>query len=219
MCLYNIDMNIVSYLTDIYGYGTPIFIKDIRIGRKSKTAIREEFYRAYKKGELEREGPGVYSIPKKDEDFPPVVTFEEIVRKKYIYPVDTIEGLEFLFVEGYYSGLKFLNQIGMSQQVPAILEVTTNKTGSKKRYYTNGKQVAIIRKSRTKIDNTNYKILQFLDMFSFVSLEEVKDNRQLLRDYIAKQGFSKNLFCKYIKYYGFQTLKIITEGGLIDAFN
>ena len=204
--------------TEAYGYGTPIFIKDIRIGRKSKTAIREEFYRAYKKGDLNREGPGVYSVPKKDEDFPPVVTFQDIVVKKYIYPVDTIKGLEFLFVEGYYSGLKFLNQIGMSQQVPAILEVTTNRTSSKRRYFTNGKQIAIIRKSKTKIDNTNYKILQFLDMFSFVSLDEVIDNRQLLRDYIKKNGFSKGLFSKYIQFYGFQTLKKITEGGLLDAF-
>lgn len=211
-------MNIIGYLTDIYGYGTPIFIKDIRIGRKSKTAIREEFYRAYKKGELEREGPGVYSIPKKDEDFPPVVTFEDIVRKKYIYPVDTFKEIEFIFVEGYYSGLTFLNQIGMSQQVPAILEVTTNRTSSKKRYYTDGKQVAIIRKSRTKIDNTNCKILQFLDMFYFVSLEEVKENKQLLRDYIKKNEFRKGTFSAYIKLYGFQTLKKITEGGLLDAF-
>ena len=211
-------MNIVSYLTDIYGYGTPIFIKDIRIGRKSKTAIREEFYRAYKKGELEREGPGVYSIPKKDEDFPPVVTFRKILEKKFIYPVDTFEGLEFLFVEGYFSGLTFLNQIGMSQQVPAILEVTTNRTSSKKREYVIGKRIAYIRKSRTKIDNTNYKILQFLDMFSFVSLDEVKDNKQLLRNYIIKNQFSKGLFSKYIELYGFGTLKKLTEGGLLDAF-
>ena len=47
-------MNLVKYLTDIYGYDTPIFLKDIRIGRKSKTAIREEFYRATKKGTIER---------------------------------------------------------------------------------------------------------------------------------------------------------------------
>ena len=41
-------MEIVQYLKDIYGYGTPIFLKDIRIGRKSKTAIRKELSRAVK---------------------------------------------------------------------------------------------------------------------------------------------------------------------------
>ena len=47
-------MDLVNYLFTIYGYDKPIFIKDVRIGRKSKSAIREEFYRATKNGKLER---------------------------------------------------------------------------------------------------------------------------------------------------------------------
>ena len=58
-------MELVSYLKQIYGYDTPIFIKDVRIGRKSKTAIREEFYRATKRGDLSNDGPGVYSLVNK----------------------------------------------------------------------------------------------------------------------------------------------------------
>ena len=59
---YNGCMNIVNYLADIYGYDTPIFLKDVRIGRKSKTAVREMFYRAVKNGEMERKTSGVYFL-------------------------------------------------------------------------------------------------------------------------------------------------------------
>ena len=106
----------------------------------------------------------------------------------------------------------------MSNQVPAILEVTTNKTSSNKRFFYSGKYVAIIRKSKTEINAGNYKILQFLDMFHFVSIEEVKRNKTLLIDYIKKNNFTKKELNRYIGLYSFKTVKKIMEGGLIDAF-
>ena len=210
-------MNITNYLLKIYGYDAPIFLKDVRIGGKSKTAIREAFYRAAKRGELTMEGNGVYYI-KSNKEFGNVITFEEIVAQKFIYPNCTDNPLNELFIEGYYSGLTFVNMIGISQQVPAILEVTTNRTSSKKRIYAVNKRMAYIRKGRTEINFQNWKILQFLDMFHFVSLREVKENKKLLRDYIQKNKFSKQDFTKYIKLYGTQTIKKIKESGLESAF-
>ena len=211
-------MDLVNYLVSIYGYGTPIFLKDVRIGRKSKTAIREEFYRAYKRGDINRNGQGIYSIVKKDEELPIIASFEDILSKKFLCEKNVISGLEKLFVCGYYSGLTFINQIGISQQVPAILEITTNNTSSKKRYFTIRNRVAIIRKSRTTITFQNYKILQFLDMFHFLEMDEVKENKQLLRDYIKRQNLTKFQFSQYIGLYGTKTIKKIVEGGIIDAF-
>ena len=51
-------MKLVDYLSNVYGYDTPIFLKDVRIGRKSKTAVKEAFYRAVKRGQLERKKDG-----------------------------------------------------------------------------------------------------------------------------------------------------------------
>ena len=210
-------MNIVSYLADIYGYDTPIFLKDVRIGRKSKSAIKEAFYRAVKTGELKREDQGVYYL-KSEKEFGNVITFTDVLKKKYFYSDDVAPGFEELFVEGYYSGLTFLNMIGISEQVPAVPEITTNKTSSKKRWIKYRSMQAIVRKARTKVTSQNWKMLQFLDMFHFVSLEEVKENKQLLRDYIKKNSLSKYQFSQCGKYYGPQTFKKLTEGGIIDAF-
>ena len=211
-------MDIINYLEQAYGYNKPIILKDVRIGGKSKTAVKESFYRATKEGLLSRDGPGVYSLTKKDDLFSGAVTFEKVLESKFLYSLDTREELKQLFVAGYYSGLTFLNKIGISQQVPAILEVTTNRTKSKKRFYYALGRIAIIRQSKTEINFQNYKILQFLDMFHFISMDEVIKYKDLLRKYIVDNYLTKNNFMKYISLYGTQTIKKIVEGGIIDAF-
>lgn len=210
-------MNIISYLESVYGYATPIFLKDVRIGGKSKAAIKESFYRAVKDGKLERQSNGVYYIRKKQE-FGGGIFFEDIIEKKYIYSDYADCDLKKLFVIGYYSGMTFLNQIGISEQVPAILEVTTNNTSSNKRIYISRGSKAIVRKARTEVTYQNYKMLQFLDMFHWLSLWEIKEKKELLRKYIVDNYLTKHQFSEYIQLYSFQTLKKITEGGLLDAF-
>ena len=214
---YHTGMNIVSYLENVYGYATPIFLKDVRIGGKSKAAIKESFYRAVKDGELERRSNGVYFLREKKE-FGRGILFTDILERKFLYSDYVDSNLRELFVAGYYSGMTFLNQIGVSEQVPAILEVTTNNTSSNKRFYTSGKSIAIIRKARTNVTFQNYKMLQFLDMFYWLSLYEIKEKRELLRKYIVDNYLTKHQFSEYISLYSFQTLKKITEGGLLDAF-
>lgn len=210
-------MNLVSYLTEIYGYNNPIFIKDVRIGRKSKTAIRAEFSRLTKNGDLIRKSNGIYFIKGK-EVFGNTISLENIIEKKFIYASNCPQGFEKMFIIGYYSGLTFLNILGVSQQVPATLEVTTNNTSSKKRLFVVGKRTAILRKGKTEITFQNYKILQFLDSFHWMSNDDIKKNKELLLNYIKDNAFSKSQFNEYIKLYGFETVKKLTESGLLDAF-
>lgn len=209
-------MDLVSYLSNIYGYDTPIFLKDVRIGRKSKTAIREAFYRASKSGKLVKDGNGIYYL-KSNKEFGAAVTFESIVLKKFIYENGNDEFND-LFVCGYFSGMTFLNMIGISEQVPAIYEITTNKTSSKKRFYKHDRRWAILRKGKTEINYQNYRMLQFLDMFRFLSLWEIKEKRDILTSYIKKHKLTKKQFNQYIGLYGADTIKKIVEGGLLDAF-
>lgn len=214
---YNRSMNIVNYLVDTYGYDTPIFLKNVRIGGKSKAAVKEAFYRASKSGQIEKKKNGVYFV-RSNKEFGSGITFDNILKKKFMYKANIPEGFEKLFIVGYYSGLTFLNMIGISNQVPFILEVTTNNTSSKKRYFSCGNSIAVIRKARTEITSQNCEILQFLDMFHFVTLDDVKKNKKMLRNYIQKMQFSKALFYEYIKFYNDDTLKKLVEGGIIDAF-
>ena len=155
-------MNTIAYLKEVYGYSTPIFVKDIRIGGKSKTAIRKELSRAAEKGEIVRDGYGVYFFDLKG-DLPDVLSARDVLIHRYIKNDYGIPGLN-LDVYGYFTGLTFLNQIGISQQVPAIYEIKTNNTSSK-RFIKYHNARAIVRKSKITINRFNYKALQFFDMF------------------------------------------------------
>ena len=206
-------MNVVGYLKEIYGSGTPIFLKDIRIGRKSKTAIRAELSRATKKGLICRKMDGVYYFPTNGEFFTGIL-FEDVIEKRYIKGKNVRPEFEDLDVYGYYSGITFLNRMGLTEQFPMALEITTNCTSSKKREIMLLGQRAILRKGRIEINYQNAKILQFLDMFNYLDEWEVKENKKRINDYIRKSGFGKELR-EYLHLYDFATIKKITEGGIL----
>ena len=207
-------MNTISYLKEIYGYGTPIFLKDIRIGGKSKTSIRKDLSRAVADGEINRDNRGVYYFDEK-KDIPSSVSFLDVLKIKFIKNDYGFPGLD-LDVYGYYSGYTFLNQIGISQQVPAIREIVTNKT-SAKRLFKYDSYFALLRKGKIEINRFNYKALQFFDAFYLLDKDDIKDNLDLLKNYILK-NLNKKKKKKYIHLYPSKIIKAIVESGLIDAF-
>ena len=212
--VYNNGMNTISYLKEIYGYGTPIFLKDIRIGGKSKTSIRKDLSRAVADGEINRDNRGVYYFDEK-KDIPSSVSFLDVLKIKFIKNDYGFPGLD-LDVYGYYSGYTFLNQIGISQQVPAIREIVTNKT-SAKRLFKYDSYFALLRKGKIEINRFNYKALQFFDAFYLLDKDDIKDNLDLLKNYILK-NLNKNDFEKYIHLYPSKIIKAIVESCLIDDF-
>lgn len=213
---YNFAMRVVDYLKETYGYSVPIFLKDIRMGGKSKQAIRKELSRATITGEIIRKSQGVYYLA---EDTilgtPSVLSFEKVAEKKFVKDDFGVPGLE-LNIYGYYTGLTFLHQIGISEQVPAVLEIVTNNT-SCKRYYVCGGYRTLLRKGKIKIDRFNYKALQFFDVFYLLNKDDVEKHFELLQNYIQK-NLSKSDFEKYIGLYNTRVMKLIIEGGLLHAF-
>ena len=207
-------MKTVDYLREIYGYSVPIFLKDIRIGRKSKVSIRKDLSRAVEKGEIVRDGQGVYYFDPKN-GLPTTLSFTDILIYRFVRDELTLPGAA-LDVYGYFTGEAFLNSLGISQQVPAVYEVVTNNT-SCKRTFTYGGYKAILRKSKVTIISMNYKILQFLDAFYYLNQDEIRDNRELLKNYISK-NLSRNDYLKYIDLYPNRIRNAILVGGLLDAF-
>lgn len=208
-------MRTVDYLKEVYGYDVPIFLKNIRIGGKSKTSIRKELSRAVDKGEIERESNGIYYFSE-EKEFGSGLSFEDVVELKFIKNDYGLKGLN-LDIYGYYTGMTFLHMIGLTQQVPAVLEIATNNTSCKRLFKCHGFR-AILRKGKIKIDRFNYKALQFFDLFYLLDVQEIKDNRTLLIKYMNDNDISKADFEKYISLYQFSVYKKIVKGGLLNAF-
>ena len=207
-------MNTISYLKEIYGYGTPIFLKDIRIGGKSKTSIRKDLSRAVADGEINRDNRGVYYFDEK-KDIPNSVSFLDVLKIKFIKNDYGFPGLD-LDVYGYYSGYTFLNQIGISRQVPAIREIVTNKT-SAKRLFKYDSYFALLRKGKIEINRFNYKALQFLDAINLLTEDEINANKDLLKEYIVN-NIPRKEFEENKGFYSNKLINKLIKTGLIYAF-
>ena len=211
-------MEIIPYLKEIYGYDTPIFLKDIKIRKKSKAAIKQELYRANKRGDINREANGIYYF-KSDKEFGSGIRFNELIEKKYVRDNMGFPGLEKVNVYGYYTGVTFLNQIHYSEQVPAVIEITTNNCKSNKRMIKLTGMMVVLRKPKTKITSANYKTLQFLDMFRWMDIQELenKKTRDFLRKYIASSSITKTQVNDYIKLYSKETTQKLIVGKVYDS--
>lgn len=208
-------MEIIQYLKSIYPAGTPIFLKDIRIGRKSKSAIRQELYRAARRGEILRKYDGVYYF-KEDASSSGFVLYEDVLEQKYIHGPTFIERFD-IDVYGYYDGLTAANMLGFTPQHPFVFEVCTNRTSSKKRTICLGGHRAILRKSRVEVDFQNWRILQFFGALKALYPEEIEENRTKIKNYIDK-WFDKTLFDQFSPFASAEVMKVLEEENLIKEF-
>ena len=77
---------------------------------------------------------------------------------------------------------------------------------------------AILRKGKTEINRFNYKALQFFEMFSYLSDDEVDENKELIEKYIAN-NLSRQDFESYIQLFSDRTKRLIVEKELLKAFD
>lgn len=107
-------------LLERFGEGRPILVGDILslFPDVSRVTVYQRINSAISKGSLERYGRGVYCIPRQGLFGKVPLSAESVIERKFIACGDE--------VFGYYSGLALENRAGLSEQVPAVLEITTN---------------------------------------------------------------------------------------------
>ena len=150
----------------------PIFIEDIkeyimqfyRDEEKEKifNNIKEILNRLNKENIIKTAYKGIYYIPKTNIFGEVPLGNSKIVQYKYL--VD-----KFGNVKGYITGANLFNKVGLTTQVPNVIDIVTNECKNNNKY-TNKNLNVIIRKPKIEIDNENYKYLQFIDLI------ENKDN-------------------------------------------
>lgn len=122
-----------EYLEKTYGYNEPIFISEIQLKGVNDNALRQYFKRMLKSGDIARFDTGIYYLPKAS----------RLLKKSYLDPMKVIirkyikNGSE---TYGYFSGATFANQLGLTTQMPAVLEIVTSKESTKGRNVTVGLQ-------------------------------------------------------------------------------
>lgn len=203
-----------TYLMENYGYNEPIFLNDLEVEGLSKNAVRQSVKRLVANGFLERYDNGIYFIPKhggllgKSYLDPYVVIIRKYVQNKS----ETY---------GYVTGITFANQLGLTTQIPAVIEVVTNREATNGRMITVGKQRVRVKKSTITVSDSNAELLQLLDSigqaekYTELSREETINT---LTTYVKKKRFSKEQLSEVSSILTGATAKKLIEWGMIYEF-
>lgn len=203
-----------SYLLENYGYNEPIFLNDLKIEELSENAVRQAVKRFVANGFLERYDNGIYYIPKA----------EGVLGKSYLDPLLVImrkyvRGKSETY--GYVTGMYFANQLGLTTQMPAIIEIVTNREATNGRTIMVGNQKVRIKKSRIEISDENADFLQFLDSIGQVekySELTIEETIEIIRSYIKYKRFTKAQLSEVSSRLTGATAKKLIEWGMIYEF-
>jgi len=202
-------MEMIQNLEQVYGYNEAILLSEIDISGMTQVYIRQMFTRLVKKGMIERFGQGVYYIPKMTLLGKSLLSPRKVYEKKYICNEKS--------VYGFYAGLTLENAIGITTQVPNVVEIVTNNEGSKLRNVVIGNQKVRVRKSSVEITEQNVRILQFLDLMNRINIKNITDeSRDNILAFVRDQKLKSDEVFMYIKKFPALTAKNIIESGVIN---
>ncbi|MGN1298278.1 MAG: DUF6088 family protein [Clostridia bacterium] len=172
---------IKQYVINNYKNDEINILKNINviINRMCKNDNLKQFYK------------GIYYKPVKNIFGEMPLDKNKVIIKKYIKDENG-------YIKGYITGAKLFNQLGLTTQVPNIINIVTNEC---KNYneYKNEKLGVIIRQPKIKINNDNYKYLQLFDIIynkDQINIE-VDNEDEIIYNFIEENKLD---FEKIIKY-------------------
>lgn len=183
-----------EYLEKTYGCNEPIFINEIQLDGISDNALRQYFKRMVKSGDLIRFDTGIYYLPRAT----------RLLKNSYLDPMKVIvrkyiENTEDIY--GYISSATFANQLGLTTQMPAVLEIITEKESTKGRNVSIGSQSLRLKCPAINITKENASLLQFWGAVSqaekYSELSE-NDTKAVLCNYARKQTYSQELLASVL---------------------
>ena len=152
---------------------------NVIINRMCKNNILKQFYK------------GIYYKPVNNVFGEMPLDKNKVIIKKYIKDENGN-------IKGYITGAKLFNQLGLTTQVPNIINIVTNECKNNNEYK-NEKLGVIIRKPKIKIDNENYMYLQLFDIINNkdqINIE-VDNEDEIIYSFIEENKLN---FEKIIKY-------------------
>ena len=202
-----------DYLTANYKPNEPIFVSDISLP-VSNVNLRQMFKLLCDGGKIKRFEAGIYYLPK-----------ESRLKGGVPLGADTVAKYKYISrngkVDGYYSGYTFANQLGVTTQVPYVLEIVSNNASAKVREVKLQERRVLLRKAKVPVTSENYRVLQFLDflkdaeMYAEYSSEELFER---IRKYIAEEQIRKSDVDMYIRQYPDRIFRYIYEMRLYEVF-
>ena len=203
-----------TYLLKNFGFNEPIFSTELNIEGISPTALRQNLKRLVDSGFLSRFDQGIYFIPKNGLllDNAYLDPMQVVIRKYISDGKDTY---------GYITGASFANELGLSTQMPAVVDIVSNKEATNGRVVKIGPQLVRIRKGVTYISRDNADLLQILDCIAQCErYSELKSENagEKIKKYIRDKNFTQKQLADVSRYITGYTAKKLIEWGIIYEF-
>lgn len=203
-------------LCNAFDLNQPIMVAEINklFPNVSKVTVYKWIEEALSAKKLRKFRRGVYYLPKEGGilglgEIP--LSPDLVIQKQYIKDGER--------VFGYRSGLNLENEIGVSPQVPATLEITTNKASKRVRSIEpfGGYREITLRKPRLEITNENVDALRFLDLITRVPLEGITTFEKA-RLKVFAQKIQRDSVLECLGSYPAKTSKKLIESEYLDVF-
>ena len=205
---------IKDFLLEEYGENEPIFLNDLSIEGMSENEVRQSVKRLNNSGFLKRYDKGIYYIPKQSS-----VLNQSYLNPNVVIMRKYIENQGEVF--GFITGISLANQLGITSQVPAVLDIVTNKEATNGRNVQVGTQKVRIRKPIISISKNNVAFLQFIDLLNNVEKYTELDDcqtRSILIAYLRHLKLSKNQLYELAFTLTGAVSKKLIEWRMIDEF-
>lgn len=122
---------------------------------------------------------------------------------------------------GYFSGATFANQIGLTTQMPTVLEIVTSRESTKGRIVTVGSQKVRLKRPSIEITSENAGLLQLLDIVSQANLySEYPEQKmgEILKRYVRNQRYTRESLMNSLPAITGTTAKNLIKWGIIYEF-
>jgi hypothetical protein len=204
---------LIEYIEKNYKKGEPIFVSDLLKINNNKYNLSKALSSLVNEKRLNKYDDGVYFLPKESLLNNSTLSPETIAKYKYISNSDDCYG--------YYGGLYLANKLGLTTQVPTVIDIITNRTNSSQRMILINKQKFYIKPSKTIINNDNVYVLQLLDLLKDIDKYNEYSKEELvtkITNYIHLYKIRKNDIDLYINLYPTIIYKNIYDLRLYNVF-
>ena len=191
-----------NYIKEHYKEAEPIFFSDLLCEDITDSTLDQQLKELCEKGLLQKYDEEVYFIPKRSKlNLAVGLNADMVARYRFISKGDN--------VDGFYAGNTFANQIGISTQVPYVIEIVSNDVSDDGEVLI-GNRKFVVRKPIVPITKENAHVLQMLELLVKIdayldcSYEEARDK---FAEYISVCRITKSDVDLYITKYPLSTFE------------
>ena len=204
-------MVLMENLNSAFKPNTPIFMEEIQtiLSKYSRSRIYQLIAEAVGDGALIRYDNGVYYIPTKTLLGVSKLNPQKIIEKKYISSGDSVYGI--------YGGTLLLNSMGVTTQVPTVIEIFTNNETWRRREVMVGYQKVVLRKARMPITTENVGLFRLMEFFNSIDINKMDRNTSFAAviAYIREKKWTREEIIAYAQNFPAKAVKNLLQSGVL----